>query len=98
MIRGAWRWRTSTVIEYCVAMRLFSGALVVICLIFGCCQALSASPAHPIAIKYAAAINSETKKAVYTYRRTEHGFEKCYHRNRFRTRSWRSMFRKIPDC
>ena len=85
-------------IEYCVAMRLFSGALVVICLIFGCCQALLASPAHPIAIKYAAASNSETKKAVYTYRRTKHGFEKCYHRNRFGTRSWRSMFRKIPDC
>jgi hypothetical protein len=57
-----------------------------------------ASPAHPTAIKYAAAINSETKEAVYTYRRTEHGFEKCYHRNRFGTRSWRSMFRKIPDC
>ena len=53
-------------------MRLFSGALVVICLTFGCCQALMASPAQPLAIKYAAAINSETKGAVYTYRRTKH--------------------------
>ena len=45
-----------------------------------------------------AAANAAMQKTVYTYRRTKHGFERCYHRNRFGTRSWRSIFSRIPDC
>ena len=67
-------------------------------LTFGCWQPLSANPANPTVIRQAASANSPTQKAVYTYRRTKHGFERCYHRNRFGTRSWRSVFRRIPDC
>jgi hypothetical protein len=82
-----------------LAMRLLSGWLVVaLCLTFGCWQPLSANPANPTAIEQAASANSATHEAVYTYRRTKHGFERCYHRNRFGTRSWRSVFRRIPDC
>jgi hypothetical protein len=80
-------------------MRLSSGLLVIaLCLNFGYCQPLLATPAHPTTIEHAAAANSATQEAVYTYRRTKHGFERCYHRNRFGTRSWRSVFRRIPDC
>ena len=80
-------------------MRLLSGWLVVaLCLTFGCWQPLSANPANPTAIEQAASANSATHEAVYTYRRTNLGFERCYHRNRFGTRSWRSVFRRIPDC
>jgi hypothetical protein len=80
-------------------MRLLSGSLVVaLCIVFGCCQPLTATPVNPIAIKQAASANSTTQEIVYTYRRTKHGFERCHHRNRFGTRSWRSVFRRIPDC
>ena len=80
-------------------MRLLSSWLVVaLCLTCGCWQPLSANPANPTAIEQAASANSATHEAVYTYRRTKHGFERCYHRNRFGTRSWRSVFRRIPDC
>jgi hypothetical protein len=81
------------------AMRLLSGSLVVAaCLTFGGSQPLPATPASPPAIKQAAPANPTTQEIVYTYRRTKHGFERCYHRNRFGTRSWRSVFRRIPDC
>ena len=67
-------------------MQLLSGGLVVaLCLTFGCWQPLSANPANPTAIEQAASANSATHEAVYTYRRTKHGFERCYHRNRFGT-------------
>jgi hypothetical protein len=79
-------------------MRLWSIALFMVLYIFGCGQSLSANPAQPTAIECAAAANAAVQEAVYTYRRTKHGFEKCYHRNRFGTRSWRSLFRRIPDC
>ena len=80
-------------------MRLLSGSLIVaLCLMFGCCQPLAATPAKPAAIEEAAAANAAMQKTVYTYRRTKHGFERCYHRNRFGTRSWRSVFSRIPDC
>jgi hypothetical protein len=80
-------------------MRLLSVSLVVaLCIIFEWGQSLSASPANPTAIKQAAAANSVTQETGCTYRRTKHGFERCYHRNRFGTRSWRSVFRRIPDC
>jgi hypothetical protein len=80
-------------------MRLWSVSLVVaVCIIFGCGQPLSANPANPIVIKQAASANWAVQETVYTYRRTKHGFERCYHRNRFGTRSWRSFFRRIPDC
>jgi hypothetical protein len=80
-------------------MRRLLGLLVAaLCLIFGCCQSLTAAPAKPTAIEEAAAANAALQKTVYTYRRTKHGFERCYHRNRFGTRSWRSIFSRIPDC
>jgi hypothetical protein len=80
-------------------MRLLSGWLMVAhCLTFGCYQPLSANPTSPKAIEQAAAANAAVQEIVYTYRRTKHGFERCYHRNRFGTRSWRSVFRRIPDC
>ncbi len=79
-------------------MPLLSGSLVVVSIIFGLAQPLAANPANPVAIEQAASANSATHEAVYTYRRTKHGFEKCFHRNRFGTRSWRSLFRRIPDC
>jgi hypothetical protein len=63
-------------------MRLLSGSLVVaLCIVFGCCQPLTATPVNPIAIKQAASANSTTQEIVYTYRRTKHGFERCHHRN-----------------
>jgi hypothetical protein len=65
---------------------------------FACCQVVAAGPAHPTAVKEVAAAVSATQESVYTYRRTKHGFERCYHRNRFGTRSWRSLFSRIPDC
>jgi hypothetical protein len=72
-------------------MRLLSGWLVVaLCLTFGCWQPLSANPANPTAIEQAASANSATHEAVYTYRRTNLGFERCYHRNRFGRRSWQT--------
>ena len=55
-------------------------------------------PCEPHSRQASSISNSPTQKAVYTYRRTKHGFERCYHRNRFGTRSWRSVFRRIPDC
>ncbi len=80
-------------------MRLSSGSLMVAtCLTFGGAQLPAAAPADHRAIEQAAAANSATQGAVYTYRRTKHGFERCYHRNRFGTRGWRSVFRRIPDC
>ena len=61
-------------------MRLLSGWLVVALYVtFGCWQPLSASPANPTVVRQAASANSPTQKAVYTYRRTKHGFERCYH-------------------
>jgi hypothetical protein len=80
-------------------MRLLSGSLVAaLCLAFGCCQPVTATPAKPMAVAEAAPANAAMQKTVYTYRRTKHGFERCYHRNRFGTRSWRSVFSRIPDC
>jgi hypothetical protein len=80
-------------------MRLSSGSLMVAtCLTFGGAGSLAASPTNPTALEDAAAANSATQEAVYTYRRTKHGFERCYHRNRFGTRSWRSVLSRIPDC
>ena len=59
-------------------MRLLSSWLVVaLCLTFGCWQPLSANPANPTVVRQAASANSPTQKAVYTYRRTKHGFERA---------------------
>jgi hypothetical protein len=80
-------------------MRLLSGwPVMALWLTFGCWQPLSANPASPDAIEQAGAANAAVQETVYTYRRTKHGFERCYHRNRFGTRSWRSVFSRIPDC
>jgi hypothetical protein len=65
---------------------------------FLCCQTVVAAPTYPTAIEEIAAAVSATQKAIYTYRRTKHGWERCYHRNRFGTRSWRRLFSRIPDC
>jgi hypothetical protein len=57
-------------------MRLSSGSLLVAtCLTFGGAHLVAATPADHSAIKQVAATNSATLKAVYTYRRTKHGFE-----------------------
>jgi hypothetical protein len=80
-------------------MRSLAGAFViVICTLFGCCQAIFAAPASPVAAARGMAPLSAMQDVAYTYRRTKHGFERCFHRNRFTTRSWRSVFRRIPDC
>jgi hypothetical protein len=50
----------------------------------------------PLAINQAASAPMP-QDIVYTYR-PKHGFQRCYHRNRFGTRSWWSIFRRIPDC
>jgi hypothetical protein len=65
---------------------------------FVCCQTVVAATVRPLVMKEVAAAISPTQEAIYTYRRTKHGFQRCYHRNRFGTRSWRSLFSRIPDC
>jgi hypothetical protein len=57
---------------------LLGWLLVVPCLTCGCWQPLSANPANPTVVRQAASANAPTQKAVYTYRRTKHGFEKCW--------------------
>ena len=53
-------------------MRLSSGSLMVAtCLTFGGAGSLAASPTNPTALEDAAAANSATQEAVYTYRRTK---------------------------
>jgi hypothetical protein len=67
-------------------------------LVVACCSPIAASTAYPNGLKGAQAATSAIEKIVYTYRRTKHGFQRCYHRNRFGTRSWRSLIYRVPDC
>jgi hypothetical protein len=63
-----------------------------------CCSPVAAGTAYPNGFKGAEAAASPIEEAVYTYRRTKHGFQRCFHRNRFSTRSWRSLIYRVPDC
>jgi hypothetical protein len=63
-----------------------------------CCSPVAASTAYPNGLKGAQAATSAIEETVYTYRRTKHGFQRCFHRNRFSTRSWRSLIYRVPDC
>jgi hypothetical protein len=80
-------------------VRLLWGLLaVVLGLSFGS-RLLMAAPANPKAFEASRRDQlGAVQDAVYGYRRTKHGFERCHHRNRFGTRSWRSVFSRIPDC
>ncbi len=79
-------------------MRVLLGMGVVVGFCFACCHSASAVPIYPAAMRQSALAVSAIQEAQYTYRRTKHGYERCYHRNRFGTRSWRSLFWRIPDC
>jgi hypothetical protein len=80
-------------------MRVLLGSLgFAVGLAFVFWQTVVASPANPTTTKAIAPAISTVQDIVYTYRRTKHGFQRCYHRNRFGTRSWRSLFSSIPDC
>jgi hypothetical protein len=63
-----------------------------------CCQSAGGAPASPSAIKKGAATASAMQETQYAYRRTKHGFEKCYNRNRFGSRRWRRLFSSVPYC
>jgi hypothetical protein len=45
-----------------------------------------------------AAATSANQETQYAYRRTKHGFEKCYNRNRFGSQRWRRLFSSVPYC
>ena len=77
-------------------MRVLLGMGVVVGFCFACCHSSSAIPT--LARRENASAVSAIQEVQYTYRRTKHGYEKCYHRNRFGSRSWRSPFWRIPDC
>jgi hypothetical protein len=57
----------------------------------------AAAPATAATVKQAATAVSSIEQIQYAYRRTKHGFEKCYHRSRFgmRRRRW---FSSVPNC
>jgi hypothetical protein len=58
----------------------------------------AATIVHPIGPQKVQAVTSAFEGVTYTYRRTKHGFQRCFHRNRFSTRSWRSLIYRVPDC
>jgi hypothetical protein len=60
-------------------------------------QSARAAPASGAAIEEAATAASTVQRTQYAYRRTKHGFEKCYKRNRFGSRR-RRWFSSVPDC
>jgi hypothetical protein len=43
----------------------------------------AAGTVYPAGPKGAQAATSAIEETVYTYRRTKHGFQRCFHRNRF---------------
>lgn len=63
-----------------------------------CCQSAVAAPASAAAMKEVAAAASTIQEIQYAHRRTKHGFEKCYNRNRFGIRRWRRLFSSVPYC
>ena len=62
-------------------MRVLSAMGVVLGFCFAC-HSSSAIPTF-VAMRENASAGSTIQEAKYTYRRTKHGYEKCYHRNRF---------------
>lgn len=79
------------------SVRMASAALIFAAWMFACCQNAEAAPVTSSALKAAAAAASVVEQAQYAYRRTKHGFEKCYHRNRFGSRRQR-LFSSVPHC
>jgi hypothetical protein len=66
--------------------------------VIACCSPVAATTTSLAGLKEVRTATSVIEDVVYTYRRTKHGFERCYHRNRFGSRSWRSWIFRIPDC
>jgi len=80
-------------------MRVLLGALSFAAGIgFVWCPSAGAAPASATAIKELALVTSAKQETQYAYRRTKHGFEKCYNRNRFGSRRWRRLFSSVPYC
>jgi hypothetical protein len=80
-------------------MRTTVGALIVAISIV-CCQGAGAVPVAGTAAKQAATAVSVVQQVQYAYRRTKHGVERCYHRNRFGSRRsrWERWWSSVPDC
>jgi hypothetical protein len=76
---------------------LLSALIFAAAISFVCGHAAAAAPATAATIREMASSASAVQRAQYAYRRTKHGFEKCYHRSRFGARRQR-LFSSVPYC